>query len=85
MTDSPAVRVPLDPNEQPILDQLLEIRTKLELQRQDKSSYVKSDDILPLYRQVIEQVESLNRIRETKRHEQNRGLPPAGDLGRDTC
>jgi hypothetical protein len=73
MTDSPIVRIPLDPKEQPILDSLLAIRTKLELLKQDKSTYVKSQDVFELYDEVIAQVESLNQIRTTKRLEQNRG------------
>ncbi|CAI6338555.1 unnamed protein product [Periconia digitata] len=72
MTDSPAVRIPLDPTEQPILDTLLSIRTKLELLKQDRSTYVKSQDVIELYDQVIAQVELLNQIRTTKRLEQNR-------------
>lgn len=74
MTDSPAVRIPLDPKEQPILDSLLAIRTKLELLKQDRSTYVKSQDVIELYDQVIAQVELLNQIRTTKRLEQNRGM-----------
>ncbi|EON62764.1 hypothetical protein W97_01989 [Coniosporium apollinis CBS 100218] len=72
MTDSPAVRIPLDPHEQPILDRLLSIRTELELLKQDKSTYVKSQDVINLYNQVVDQVELLNGIRTQKRHEQNR-------------
>lgn len=76
MTDSPAVRIPLDPEEQPILDKLLAVRTKLELLKQDRSTYVKSQDVVDLYDQVVEQVISLNDIRDThaKRLEQNRGI-----------
>ena len=73
MTDSPAVRLPLDPKEQPILDKLLLVRTRLELLKQDRSTYVKSQDIIDLYQQVIEHVHTLNEIRKTKRTEQNRG------------
>ncbi|KAF2013838.1 hypothetical protein BU24DRAFT_424870 [Aaosphaeria arxii CBS 175.79] len=72
MTDSPAVRIPLDPKEQPILDSLLSVRTKLELLKQDRSTYVKSQDVLDLYEKVVEQVVILNEIRTTKRLEQNR-------------
>ncbi|KAL1623693.1 hypothetical protein SLS56_008142 [Neofusicoccum ribis] len=72
MTDSPAVRIPLDPQEQPILDQLLGIRTQLELLRADKSTYVKSEDVIRLYGSIVEQVERLNKIRTHKRLEQNR-------------
>lgn len=73
MTDSPAVRLPIDQQEQPILDSLLSTRTKLELLKQDKSTYVKSQDVLELYETVIVQVGKLNEIRTNKRKEQNRG------------
>ncbi|EAS32993.1 uncharacterized protein CIMG_04017 [Coccidioides immitis RS] len=70
--DSPAVTVPLDPQEQPILDQLLLIRDALLLLKQDKSTYIKSQDVLPYYDRVIEQVQLLNSIRsgrgESKEH-----------------
>lgn len=72
MTDSPLPRIPLDPKEQPILDKLQSIRTQLELLKRDRSTYVKSQDVLGLYDQVIEQVIILNEIRETKRLEQNK-------------
>ncbi|KAL8833696.1 MAG: hypothetical protein Q9170_004141 [Blastenia crenularia] len=74
MTDSPAVQAPLDPKEQPILDRILVIRDKLSLLRRDKSTYIKSHDVLDLYDQVIEQVHLLNVIREEhdKPLEQNR-------------
>ena len=72
MTDSPAFRFPLDPAEQPILDKLLNIRDHLSILKQDRSSYVKSQDVLTFYDQVIVQVQALNKVRETKRDEQNR-------------
>ncbi|KAK4496485.1 hypothetical protein PRZ48_012465 [Zasmidium cellare] len=72
MTDSPAVRVPLDPKEQPILDRVLIIRDHLSLLKQDRSTYVKSADVVKYYNQLVEQVEQLNRIRANKRDEQNR-------------
>ena len=75
MTDSPAVQAPLDPKEQPILDRVLQLRDELSLLKQDKSTYIKSHDVIVLYDQVIEQVHSLNIIREEhgKPLEQNRG------------
>ena len=63
----------MDPKEQPILDNLLSIRTQLELLKRDRSTYVRSQDVLQLYDQVIEQVQVLNEIRVTKRLEQNKG------------
>lgn len=73
MTDSPIVRAPLDPREQPILDGILAVRDKLLLLKQDKSTYVKSQDVLPLYEDVIEHVHLLNDVRVEKKLEQNRG------------
>lgn len=73
MTDSPAIRAPLDPKEQPILDSVLSIRDKLSLLKQDRTTYVRSQDVITLYNQVITQVEKLNEIRAQKRSEQNRG------------
>ncbi|KAJ5582171.1 hypothetical protein N7535_000791 [Penicillium sp. DV-2018c] len=62
--ESPAIPVPLDPREQPILERLLRTRDALVLIQQDKSSYVKSRDVLPLYEEVIEEVEKLNEARK---------------------
>lgn len=73
MTDSPHPRASLDPKEQPILDRILTIRDSLSILKQDRSTYVKSQDVMVLYNQVIEQVEILNQIRVNKRDEQNRG------------
>jgi hypothetical protein len=72
MTDSPAYRLPLDPQEQPILDKLLNIRDHLSILKQDRSSYVKSQDVLKFYDQLIQQVDALNTLRINKRNEQNR-------------
>jgi len=72
MTDSPAYRLPLDPKEQPILDRILTIRDHLSILKQDRSTYVKSQDVVKYYNQLMEEVEKLNAIRETKRDEQNR-------------
>jgi hypothetical protein len=85
MTDSPLPRIPLDPKEQPILDKLQSIRTELELLKRDRSTYVKSQDVLKLYDQVIEQVIVLNDIRQTKRLEQNKGASPTGLITRQQC
>ncbi|KAJ5208231.1 hypothetical protein N7449_002610 [Penicillium cf. viridicatum] len=68
--ESPAILVPLDPREQPILENLLRTRDALLLIKRDKSSYVKSRDVLPLYEEVIAEVEKLNSVRK----EQDRRL-----------
>jgi hypothetical protein len=74
MTDSPAQRIPLDPEEQPILDSLLGIRNRLELLKQDKTCFFKSEDVIQLYDDTIVQVHAINDIRTNKREEQNRGM-----------
>lgn len=82
MTDSPVPRAPLNPAEQPILDSLLNVRDRLELLRKDKSTYVKSRDIIDAYNQVIAQARALSVARNGKRTEETRGAhlvarPPA--------
>jgi hypothetical protein len=73
MTDSPRLSLPIDPEERPIEGALLQIRNSLELLKADKSNYVKSEDVMKMYEQVIVQVNALNKLRENKRDEQNRG------------
>lgn len=72
MTDSPAFKGVIDPLEQPILDKLMQTRDKLLLLKSDRSQYVKSQDVLALYDQVLEQIGALNDIRATKPCEENR-------------
>ncbi|WEW55413.1 hypothetical protein PRK78_000844 [Emydomyces testavorans] len=73
--DSPQVVAPLDSREQPILDQLLVVRDALLLLKQDKSTYIKSQDVIPYYDRVIEQVQLLNNVRAegVAERERNRG------------
>ena len=73
MTDSPRPRIPLDAKEQPILDRLLQIRDELSLLKQDRSNYIRSEDVMKIYNEVDVQVEKLNQIRTHKRDEQNKG------------
>lgn len=76
MTDSPAVHLPLDPQEQDILDRLLDLRDELTLLKADRSTYIRSSDVINLYEALIEQVHTLNDVRDKhgKPTEQNRGL-----------
>ncbi|KAL3445742.1 hypothetical protein BJX65DRAFT_280768 [Aspergillus insuetus] len=64
--ESPAIFTPLDPKEQPILESVLRLRDALLLLKQDKSSYIRSRDVLPLYEEVISEVEKLNTFRKEK-------------------
>jgi hypothetical protein len=73
MADSPAHPIPLDPREQPILENLERLRDELYVLKQDRSTYVKSSDVMALYNKVVEQVRSLHEIRGEKPVEENRG------------
>jgi len=63
---------PVNAAEKPILEKLVSIRDKLLLLKQDKSTYVKSQDVLPLYEEIIEQVQLLNDARGSDHLVQNR-------------
>jgi hypothetical protein len=72
--DTPAVPLPRDAREQAILDRLTVIRDNLLLQKRDRTTYIRSQDVIPLYDETIEQVKELNAIREeTGNREENRG------------
>ncbi|KAH8685508.1 hypothetical protein BGZ60DRAFT_395341 [Tricladium varicosporioides] len=71
MADTPNLPPPLDPREKPILDSLTRIRDQLTLLKQDRTTYVKSSDVMPLYEKVVEQVRQLNEIRADKPQEDN--------------
>lgn len=72
MADSPMYSAPVTASEKPILERLVNVRDRLFLLKQDKSTYVKSQDVLPLYEDVIEQVHSLNDVRGSDHLVQNR-------------
>lgn len=63
---------PVPAQERPILEKLVFVRDRLLLLKQDKSTYVKSSDVLPLYDDVIEQVHRLNDTRGSDKLVQNR-------------
>lgn len=83
MTDSPALQAALDPQEEPILNDILTLRDQLLLLKRDKSTYIKSHDVLGLYDNVVEQVHLLNGVRKEhgKPLEQNRGGSPLRERG----
>jgi hypothetical protein len=71
--DTPAVPAPRDSRELAILARLSVIRDQLLLLKQDRTTYIRSQDVIPLYDQTIEQVKELNDARaETSTHEENR-------------
>lgn len=62
--DTPAFPAPVDPREQTILDELLRIRDSLLLLRKDKSSYIRTVDVLHYFEDVNTQVEQLSDVRK---------------------
>ncbi|KEY72133.1 hypothetical protein S7711_00144 [Stachybotrys chartarum IBT 7711] len=71
--DTPAVPAPRDARERAILEHLEPIRDQLLLLKQDRTKYIRSQDVLPLYEQTIDQVKELNNIRaEREDKEENR-------------
>lgn len=72
--DTPAIPPPRDAREQAILDKFILIRDQLLLLKQDRTTYIRSQDVIPLYDQMITQVSELNAIRaEAGVKEENRG------------
>lgn len=72
--ETPAIPLPQDSREQAILDKLAIVRDKLLLLKRDRTTYIRSQDIIPLYDETIDQVKELNTIRaETGNKEENRG------------
>jgi hypothetical protein len=53
------------------------LRDQLTLLKQDRTTYVKSSDVMPLYDKVVEQVRLLNDIRAEKPTEDNQGSDTA--------
>lgn len=71
--DTPAIPAPRDEGEKEVLEQLMSIRDHLQLRKLDRSTYVRTQDVMVLYEQTIEQVKRLNEIRNGKTTEENRG------------
>ncbi|GKT44928.1 UPF0662 protein [Colletotrichum spaethianum] len=70
--DTPTCPPPRDDREKEILERLVAIRDRLQLLKQDRTTYVRSQDVLPLYEETIEQVRQLNECRSSDRREENR-------------
>ncbi|KAI0024186.1 hypothetical protein F4780DRAFT_649350 [Xylariomycetidae sp. FL0641] len=70
--DTPKVPAPKDEREKKILEELILIRDQLLLRKLDRTTYVRTQDVMVLYDQAIEQVKQLNEIRQGKASEENR-------------
>ncbi|KAG9239597.1 hypothetical protein BJ875DRAFT_365306 [Amylocarpus encephaloides] len=71
MADTPNLPAPLDSREQHILENLQQLRAALNLLKQDRTTYVKSSDVMPLHEQVLVEVKKLADIRADKPTEDN--------------
>ncbi|KAK3307897.1 uncharacterized protein B0T15DRAFT_522932 [Chaetomium strumarium] len=70
--DTPAVPMPKDEQERQILDRLTVIRDKLLLLKRDRTQYIRSQDVMVLYDQLVDQVKQLNEIRKGEHRGENR-------------
>lgn len=71
--DTPKIPGPTDAGEQQVLEKLMAIRDQLQLRKSDRTTYVRTQDVMVLYNQTIEQVRILSEIRDGKPVEENQG------------
>lgn len=67
------IPAPKDEGEREVLEKLIAIRDQLQLRKLDRTTYVRTQDVMILYDQTIEQVRILNEVRHGKSAEENRG------------
>lgn len=65
--------MPKDSREREILEELTAIRDQLLLLKQDRTKYIRGQDVQQLYDRAIEQVKQLNNVRKGLEHSENRG------------
>ncbi|EFX01002.1 hypothetical protein CMQ_5944 [Grosmannia clavigera kw1407] len=70
--ETPAIPAPRDANEIKILANLESTRDQLLLLKQDRTKYIRSQDVIRLYDEVIEQVRLLNQARDGTKVYENR-------------
>lgn len=64
--DTPKVPAPKDQGEKDILQDLVGIRDELLLRKMDRTTYVRSQDVLGLYDRTVAEVTKLQEIRKDK-------------------
>ncbi|KAI0134403.1 hypothetical protein BJ170DRAFT_197756 [Xylariales sp. AK1849] len=69
--DTPKIPPPSSEGEQQVLEKLVIIRNALQLRRSDRTTYIRTQDVMILYKQTIEQVRVLNEIRNGQKSEEN--------------
>jgi hypothetical protein len=81
--DTPKFPPPRDEGEMQILQELELVLAQLQIRRADRANYVRSQDVMILYDQTIQQVRHLTELRQGKKVEENRGMllhPVAGNI-----
>ncbi|KAK8071064.1 hypothetical protein PG997_011267 [Apiospora hydei] len=71
--ETPKIPAPRDEGEKRILAELMSIRDQLQLRKLDRTTYVRTQDVMVLYEKTIEQVRQLNAARTGKKSEENQG------------
>ncbi|KAI0153192.1 hypothetical protein GGR57DRAFT_148374 [Xylariaceae sp. FL1272] len=70
--ETPKYPAPRDAGEKEVLSTLVALQDQLLLRKLDRTTYVRTQDVMVLYEQVIEQVKRLHEIRHGKSIEENR-------------
>lgn len=70
--DTPKFPPPSNEGEQEILQNLELVLAQLQIRRADRANYVRSQDVMELYDQTIEQVRKLTELRQGKKVAENR-------------
>ncbi|KAK0708791.1 hypothetical protein B0T21DRAFT_298364 [Apiosordaria backusii] len=70
--ETPAIPMPNDAREQQILGRLMAIRDQLLLLKMDRTKYIRSQDVMVYYEQLVEQVKLLNEVRKGAHPGENR-------------
>ncbi|KAK0672467.1 hypothetical protein QBC41DRAFT_313891 [Cercophora samala] len=70
--ETPAIPMPNDAREQEILDKLTAIRDQLLLLKMDRTKYIRSQDVMVHYQELVEQVKLLNEVRKGAHPGENR-------------
>lgn len=70
--DTPAIPAPRDAHEREILANLESIRDRLLLLKQDRTKYIRSQDVLQLHNETIKQVRRLREVRAGRNDGENR-------------
>ncbi|CAP73956.1 uncharacterized protein PODANS_2_13090 [Podospora anserina S mat+] len=70
--ETPAIPMPNDAREQEILQKLTAIRDQLLLLKMDRTKYIRSQDVMVQYQELVEQVKLLNEVRKGAHLGENR-------------